>query len=339
MNGTATTTGERRERLSTLVSPPTEPQQLAVVTPPAPQAVPPVAPAATVDASADTVPVVMGQVYSHSPQIDQFVTALARAQGKFPAIEATWEAEVKSKREGAGSYTYQYADLADVLNAVRPTLSEEGIAIMQFPSTGQHSLLVTTLLVHSSGQWFKSDLRVGLYSLDPQSIGSAITYARRYGLQPMLGVAPAHVDDDDGARASRQYADSYFNGPRNGNGSPVRTGAGPVAMPQRAPMNPPPSSAAPGSAQAGTAAPASVSGPQTSAAFTITHCEPKTSSKQKPYWLVRFSNGVVAATFDKSMGEACLAAQKAGTRYIDADITVRGDWRFLEQLMPAGGGQ
>ena len=151
-----------------------------------------------------TEPPAQQWAYRHSDTFGRLVMALAQAQGEFQEIEKTLTATVQSRREGARSYTYDYADLATILTAVRPALSKYGLAIMQFPTVRRGAVLVTTFLAHGeSGEWFAGDLVVALDSADPQAVGSATTYARRYGLTALLGVA-AGAQDDDGAAASGQ---------------------------------------------------------------------------------------------------------------------------------------
>lgn len=140
-----------------------------------------------------------------SDDIGELFAALAEAQGEFGPIERTLTARIKSKREGGADYSYSYAPLSEVLGAVRPALSKHGLAVMQFPLTRQGSVLVRTLLGHKSGAWMRNDLAVGCVSTDPKDIGSAITYARRYAAQAILGIAPDV--DDDGARGSGERAE------------------------------------------------------------------------------------------------------------------------------------
>jgi hypothetical protein len=135
--------------------------------------------------------------------------ALAKAQGEFGPIERTLTAKIQSRREGGANYTFDYAPLDAVLAAVRPALSKNGIAVMQFPVTRGNTVTVRTLIGHESGQRMWNDLAVGCSSTDPKDIASAITYARRYALQALLGIAPDH--DDDGQRASGDRGES---GPR-----------------------------------------------------------------------------------------------------------------------------
>jgi hypothetical protein len=66
-------------------------------------------------------------------------------------------------------------------------------------SVTRGAVVVTTLLAHASGEWIETRLAMGLESTDPQAIGSALTYARRYGLCALVGVAPGDVDDDAAA--------------------------------------------------------------------------------------------------------------------------------------------
>lgn len=90
----------------------------------------------------------------------------------------------------------KYADLSAVIEACKEKLNAEGIAILQ-PIDG---MTVETILVHTSGEWYSSSTPiVSKEQNNPQALGSAITYAKRYGLQSMV-LLPA--EDDDGNRAS-----------------------------------------------------------------------------------------------------------------------------------------
>jgi len=135
----------------------------------------------------------------HSPEIDQIVGALATAQGQFHSIDRTKTAQVESKRTGV-KFSYKYEDMANVIEAVRPALSANGLAVVQMPTVLKGAVAVTTILAHTSGQWFKGKLTLACDSADAQTVGSAISYARRYALKSLLMLAPD--DDDDGGRAS-----------------------------------------------------------------------------------------------------------------------------------------
>lgn len=124
--------------------------------------------------------------------IDKLVQALAKAQGEFkPIVKDTQNPFFKSK----------YADLATIIAATQPALSKNGIAVMQLPQVEAHSAGVKTILAHCSGQWISTELMLPAAQgakFDAQTVGSALTYARRYALQAILGVA-ADVDDDGNA--------------------------------------------------------------------------------------------------------------------------------------------
>jgi hypothetical protein len=132
-----------------------------------------------------------------SESIKEIAAALAKAQaGIRNASQDKTNPAFKSK----------YADLSSVWEACRSHLSANGIAVAQGSSADGPKVTVTTLLMHSSGEWLSCDLSVNAVKGDPQGIGSAITYARRYGLSSMVGVAPgddiADEGDDDGNQAS-----------------------------------------------------------------------------------------------------------------------------------------
>ena len=127
----------------------------------------------------------------HSTEIGEIATALAKAQASMGnAIKDAVNPAFRSK----------YANLAAVRDATNGPLSAAGIACVQAPAVTPDGVVsVETRLVHTSGQWFASTVTARSADTKPQSIGSAITYLRRYGLLAMVGIAP---DDDDGNEAS-----------------------------------------------------------------------------------------------------------------------------------------
>jgi hypothetical protein len=93
----------------------------------------------------------------------------------------------------------KYADLASVREAVLPHLAANGIAVIQrIVSTTKDGVAVETMLVHSSGEWVKDHCWLPVTKADAQGFGSAITYARRYSLAAVAGIA---AEDDDGNAA------------------------------------------------------------------------------------------------------------------------------------------
>lgn len=134
-----------------------------------------------------------------SEQINELAGALAKAQGQMGgAVKDSANPFFKSK----------YADLSSVWDACRKPLADNGLSVIQFP-TSEHSLVsVETMLLHQSGQWVKDTLTVTAKDDSPQAIGSATTYARRYGLQSVVGVAP---EDDDAEAAQPRNTASRFD--------------------------------------------------------------------------------------------------------------------------------
>jgi hypothetical protein len=129
-----------------------------------------------------------------SEQIGELAHALAQAQAEMEgAVKDAANPFFKSK----------YADLASVRAACVPFLSKHGLAVVQSPSislTAEFGAGVTveTRLIHASGQWMAGTLSCQVKDASPQSVGSAITYLRRYALQSFAGVAP---EDDDAEAA------------------------------------------------------------------------------------------------------------------------------------------
>lgn len=134
-------------------------------------------------------PIEIRRTFRSSPQIGQLAAALAVAQGKMEG----------AKKDAANPFfKSKYADLASVWDCVRGPLSENGLACLQFPRATPDGIEVETMLCHSSGEWVSESLALPSAKYDAQGLGSAITYARRYGLQSICGVAP---EDDDGNAA------------------------------------------------------------------------------------------------------------------------------------------
>lgn len=119
--------------------------------------------------------------------------AMARAQAKFGHA---------ARRSENPTHRSRFADLAAVIDVLRAPLAEEGLWFLQPVSFTEHGMVeVTTVICHSSGE----QLPAGYIQLrpmgdGPQAIGSAISYARRYGLQAAFGIAAAG-EDDDGEKA------------------------------------------------------------------------------------------------------------------------------------------
>lgn len=122
-----------------------------------------------------------------SEKIGELVGALAIAQSEIRAAEKDRENPF---------YKSSYSTLASVWAACRDHLGKNGIAVIQVPQLEGPSLYLYTWLAHKSGEWMRSRYPVNAVKNDPQGIGSAVTYARRYSLAAMVGVYSADEDDD-----------------------------------------------------------------------------------------------------------------------------------------------
>lgn len=129
---------------------------------------------------------------SHSPEIKEFVSALAKAQGVMkPAVFNRINPHFKTR----------YADFTSCMDACRGPLSENGLAPIQYCETIEGKLNLVTMLAHTSGQWMKSEFPLIPSKMDSQGIGSAMTYAKRYSLCGMVGIVADEEGDDDGEAA------------------------------------------------------------------------------------------------------------------------------------------
>ncbi len=120
-----------------------------------------------------------------SENVNELAAALAKAQGEITgALKDSTNPFFKSK----------YADLASCWDACRSQLSKNELAVIQTTEYDEGGLHVVTTLAHSSGQWIKGRLLVKVKDDTPQAQGSGLTYARRYALAAMVGLA--QIDDD-----------------------------------------------------------------------------------------------------------------------------------------------
>jgi len=123
--------------------------------------------------------------------------------GELAAALAAAQAELKDAEKSSENphFKSKYADLATVLQTVRPVLSAHGLAVLQLPgsySKETGTVQLSTLLIHKSGEFVGDALYVPVSKPDAQGIGAAITYGRRYALAAICGIAQ---DDDDGETA------------------------------------------------------------------------------------------------------------------------------------------
>jgi hypothetical protein len=126
-------------------------------------------------------------MHRSSESIGAIATALAKAQAELTNPEKTLTATIPAK---SGERTFRYASLASGLDIVRKSLGQHEIAVMKTTAIDQGQITLTTLLVHGSGEWVSS-----LWPVCPagepsaQVKGAALTYARRYALFTLVGIA------------------------------------------------------------------------------------------------------------------------------------------------------
>src|SRR5215468_3477777 len=128
-----------------------------------------------------------------SDSVAALASALAKAQAELINPEKSLTATIATGRSGERERTFRYAPLSSGLDIVRKTLGQHEIATMQTTAIDQASGLVnlTTVLAHASGEWIASDWPVCpiAETASPQRMGAALTYARRYALFTLVGIA------------------------------------------------------------------------------------------------------------------------------------------------------
>lgn len=156
---------------------------------------------------------------NQSESIAELAAALAAAQS-----------EIKGAVKDAENpfFKSSYADLASVWDACRGPLTKNGLCVIQTSEAHDGRTLIVTTLAHKSGQWIRGYMPVVAMKPDPQSLGSAITYARRYSLAAICSVP--QIDDDAESAMTRQPAQQQAQRP-----APQPQAARPVAA--RAPAN------------------------------------------------------------------------------------------------------
>ena len=129
-----------------------------------------------------------------SDSIKNIAIAMCKAQGEMGGA---------SKSEENPFFKKKYADLKEVVKAVKEPFSTNGLSYVQFPIEESGRIGIETILMHDSGEWLSHSFTVQCSKQDAQGAGSAITYCRRYSLQAVAGIPS---EDDDGNAASKGRA-------------------------------------------------------------------------------------------------------------------------------------
>tara|TARA_Y100001937_G_scaffold128673_1_gene206629 strand:- start:1513 stop:2013 length:501 start_codon:yes stop_codon:yes gene_type:complete len=141
----------------------------------------------------------------HNPIQSDQISELAKALCKV-------QAEVSGAKKGSSNpfFKSKYADLASIIEASKAALAKNGLAVTQwFSESNENTCRVCTTLMHESGQFLTSHLDIPLVKKDPQAMGSAITYGRRYSLAAILNMA--QIDDDAESSLARGVTNRYNN--------------------------------------------------------------------------------------------------------------------------------
>jgi hypothetical protein len=127
-----------------------------------------------------------------SDNVDKIIPAFIAFQADMPSVP---------KDGNNPHFKSKYATLGAITEATRPHLAKHGLGHTQFMSNKDGYQLIVTRIMHTSGQWMEDDGYIlNPTKNDPQGMGSAVTYARRYTLGASLGIITE--DDDDGNKAS-----------------------------------------------------------------------------------------------------------------------------------------
>jgi hypothetical protein len=155
-----------------------------------------------------------------SESIAQLAAALAKAQGKLVNPEKSLTATIRAAGGEGAQQTFRYASLSSGLEIVRKTLGQHEIAIVQTTSTDSSAGMInlTTTLAHASGEWIASEWPVCplAETAAPHRLGAALTYARRYALFTLVGIAGE--DDTDAPDLVARVTQKQMAGP-SGNGA------------------------------------------------------------------------------------------------------------------------
>jgi ERF superfamily len=177
-------------------------------------------------------------MHRSSESVAALAAALAKAQAELVNPEKSLTATIRTGRPGEGDRSFRYAPLASGLDIVRKTLGQHEIATVQTTAIDQAAGVVnlTTVLAHSSGEWIASDWPVCPIAETerPHRMGAALTYARRYALFTLVGIAGEDDLDTPDLISSSQPTSGRARRPNRGNGWPPGYPRGPPARPRRA---------------------------------------------------------------------------------------------------------
>src|SRR5262245_41557828 len=176
-------------------------------------------------------------MHRSSESVAALASALAKAQAELVNPEKSLTATIRPGRPGEGERGFRYAPLSSGLDIVRKTPGQHEIATVQTTTIDREADLVnlTTMLAHASGEWIASDWPVCpvAETPNPQRMGAALTYARRYALFTLVGIAGEDdLDAPDLCASSPTAAATGAMGPTPGGIPPGPASEGPQLSPR-----------------------------------------------------------------------------------------------------------
>jgi hypothetical protein len=158
------------------------------------------------EANCQTEEITVVDLIHNTENLGELFGALAKAQSMMP------DAKTDSKNP---FFKSKYADLASVVKASRKPLTENGLSVMQFIHEIKGKSFLFTRLGHTSGQWIDSFVRIRPIKEDIQSLGSYLTYLRRYSYAAIVGVVSSDEDDDGEKTMERKTVDRIVDFEKN----------------------------------------------------------------------------------------------------------------------------
>lgn len=155
---------------------------------------------------------------NRSVEIELIASALCKAQG---------EMQNATMNKVNSYFNSRYATLGAIRDAIREPLAKNGLCVTQTTAIGEKGIILNTVLIHTSGQWISSEFPLPFFA-KPQEMGSALTYAKRYQLSAIVGIA-ADEDDDANAAEGKLPAKQFAKPPAPPKSDPISSGLRPMS--------------------------------------------------------------------------------------------------------------
>ena len=153
----------------------------------------------------DDTPLALSPIRQSKQNPAKLYEALASAQAEYPAIEKKHTARVV--KNGQLLYTFDYADLADIMTVIRPVLGKHGLSVMQFPLVKKEALWIVTRLAYKDGTWIEAEYPAASIKdgFNHQSVAGGVTFAKRHTYTAVTGVSAETEKEVEGADDGRDF--------------------------------------------------------------------------------------------------------------------------------------